>query len=67
MVTLRWPNASWELLTPQQPQAGGASGYNQPALEAPAPRKGHTATLLPSGEMVRLRLVGRRRQGGGAG
>lgn len=36
-VTLTWPNATWRELTPQQPEA----------QDAPSPRKGHSAVLVP--------------------
>jgi hypothetical protein len=35
-ATLSWPNATWRLISPQQPGAEGV----------PSPRKGHTAVLV---------------------
>lgn len=52
VLSLRWPNATWHQLAPQLP-----SGYG-----APAPRRGHSAVLVPGGNGSSPHMVG----GGGA-
>lgn len=51
-AALRWPAATWRLVSPQQPDAP----------DAPGPRRGHSAVLLPGDGPPQMVRRGRRRR-----
>ncbi|PSC68380.1 DNA-binding protein isoform X1 isoform C [Micractinium conductrix] len=52
---LAWPNVTWRRLAPLQPAAGGA---------APAPRRGHSAVLVPGAGAPQMLIYGGRNDTG---